>query len=59
MANIKVNELNPAGTELFLDSESFINDLENNEEISVTGGLQLPCSAVTFLMDVCSVWHTF
>ncbi|MEA5516630.1 hypothetical protein [Nodularia sp. UHCC 0506] len=36
MANIKLSELNATGSELFLDSESFLNEL--NEVDSITGG---------------------
>ena len=39
MANIKVNDIKPAGTELFLDSESFMNDVSNDEIDHVLGGL--------------------
>lgn len=39
MANIKVNELNPVGSELFVDSESFINELNEGEELThILGG---------------------
>jgi len=42
MANIKVNdllELNPAGAELFNDSESFMKELsEESEQMEVIGG---------------------
>ncbi|MGD1805131.1 hypothetical protein ACP6PL_06775 [Dapis sp. BLCC M126] len=37
MANITISELRPAGTELFLDSESFVNELID-EELSLTKG---------------------
>lgn len=37
MANITISELRPAGTELFLDSESFINELAD-EELNLTKG---------------------
>ncbi|NEO68990.1 hypothetical protein [Moorena sp. SIO3H5] len=37
MANIKVNDLKPTGTELFLDTESFMNDL-GDDEMSLRGG---------------------
>lgn len=31
MANIKLNELHSAGSELFGDSETFLNELSNDE----------------------------
>ena len=37
MANIKISELHPAGAELFQDSESFLDEL-NEREMSITGG---------------------
>jgi len=40
MANITISELRPAGTELFLDSESFINEL-TDEELNLTKGGEL------------------
>ncbi|GAX35609.1 hypothetical protein [Nodularia sp. NIES-3585] len=36
MANIKLSELNAIGSELFLDSESFLNEL--NDVDSISGG---------------------
>ena len=37
MAEIKITELRPAGSELFQDSESFLNEL-NDQEMSIVGG---------------------
>ena len=37
MANINISDLRPAGAELFLDSESFINEL-TDEELKLTKG---------------------
>ena len=37
MANIKINNLNPAGSELFNDSESYLDEL-TTEELNVIGG---------------------
>jgi hypothetical protein len=38
MANIEVNDINPFGTDLFADSESFLNEL-SNDEMDLRGGL--------------------
>lgn len=38
MATIKLSELQIAGSELFQDSESFINDLNDVASVSVHGG---------------------
>ncbi|MBE9197955.1 MULTISPECIES: hypothetical protein [unclassified Nodularia (in: cyanobacteria)] len=34
MANIKLSELNATGSDLFLDSESFLNELKDVDSIS-------------------------
>ncbi|WP_445635065.1 hypothetical protein NSTC745_06968 [Nostoc sp. DSM 114161] len=39
MANIKLHDLSPAGSELFQDSESFLNELNADELNNVNGGL--------------------
>ena len=39
MANINISDLRPAGVDLFLDSESYINDLTEGEMINkIVGG---------------------
>jgi hypothetical protein len=38
MANIKLSELNIAGSELFQDSESFLNDMSDVDGNLVQGG---------------------
>ncbi len=39
MASIKISELRPAGSELFQDSESFLNELNDGHEMEhVLGG---------------------
>ncbi|OUL37309.1 hypothetical protein BV372_02620 [Nostoc sp. T09] len=38
MAVIKISELRPAGSELFQDSESFLNELNEKEALSLVGG---------------------
>lgn len=39
MANITLSNLNPVGSDLFSDSESFMHDLSNSETNLVNGGL--------------------
>ncbi|BAZ01079.1 hypothetical protein NIES37_50770 [Tolypothrix tenuis PCC 7101] len=46
MSNIKISEILPAGSELFQDSESFLNELTNEEILDTKGG-RLPASLVT------------
>ncbi|OUL30846.1 hypothetical protein BV378_02950 [Nostoc sp. RF31YmG] len=38
MASIKIAELRPAGSELFQDSESFLNELNEKEISTAIGG---------------------
>ncbi|MDZ7960240.1 MAG: hypothetical protein RMY34_20545 [Aulosira sp. DedQUE10] len=38
MASIKISELRPAGSELFQDSESFLNELNEKEISTAVGG---------------------
>lgn len=38
MANIKINNLNPAGSDLFADSESFMTEL-SDAELATQGGM--------------------
>ncbi|QLE39980.1 class IIb bacteriocin, lactobin A/cerein 7B family [Nostoc sp. C052] len=39
MATIKINNLNAAGSDLFNDSESYLNELTNEEVTSINGGI--------------------
>ncbi|WP_190462920.1 MULTISPECIES: hypothetical protein [Oscillatoriales] len=38
MATIKISDLHAAGSELLLDSESYLNELTNQEGLNVLGG---------------------
>lgn len=38
MANIKLSELSPVGSELFQDAENFLNELSDRELSNVFGG---------------------
>ena len=38
MANINISDLRPAGADLFLDSESYLNDLTEGETNVLLGG---------------------
>jgi hypothetical protein len=42
MATIKICDLHTAGSELLLDSESYLNELTNEEGLGVLGGLRAP-----------------
>ncbi len=38
MANINISNLRPAGADLFLDSESYLHDLTEQEMVDTLGG---------------------
>ena len=38
MANINISDLRPAGADLFLDSESYLNDVTEGEMTNILGG---------------------
>lgn len=51
MSKIKISELHAAGSELFHDSESFLNEITDEQEIdSVLGGFHIQFSkrSITF-----------
>ena len=39
MASIKISELHPAGSDLFSDSESYMNELSEGEIGGIQGGM--------------------
>ncbi|MEY2856102.1 MAG: hypothetical protein RLZZ74_411 [Cyanobacteriota bacterium] len=41
MATLKISELNPAGAELFQDSENFLEELSDRELGLVVGGVDI------------------
>ena len=41
MAEIKLSELRPAGSELLEDSESFLNELNDRDLENVAGGISI------------------
>ncbi len=42
MAAIKIDDITPAGAELFVDSENFMEELSNDELLAVLGGKIMP-----------------
>ncbi|NJL63520.1 MAG: hypothetical protein HC903_18905 [Methylacidiphilales bacterium] len=50
MSTLKISELRPAGSELFQDSESFLNEL-NDQEIGAIagGGYKVPLTSVVYV----------
>ncbi|AOX00288.1 hypothetical protein BJP34_13215 [Moorena producens PAL-8-15-08-1] len=47
MANIKINDIKPAGAELFFDSESYLDQIQEDELRSVVGGVTPSTAAIT------------
>ena len=50
MANIKITDLCPAGSDLFADAETYISDLSDGELSDVYGGL-LPLFVIATAID--------
>ncbi|MUG94308.1 hypothetical protein F7734_18755 [Scytonema sp. UIC 10036] len=48
MSNIKIENIQPAGSQLFQDPESFLNEMSDREMWSVQGGLTLDTLVITF-----------
>jgi hypothetical protein len=46
MANIVISELRPAGSDLFMDSESYLTDLTDNELHMTQGGSTAFCAGM-------------
>ena len=42
MANITISNINHAGYDLFVDSDSFLKEINDNEFMEVTGGIITP-----------------
>ncbi|MDZ8186038.1 MAG: hypothetical protein RMX96_14445 [Nostoc sp. ChiSLP02] len=55
MATIKIHDLSPAGSELFQDSESFLNEL-TDAELGVHGGRAAESVTVTITLTVTYSW---
>lgn len=47
MATIKISNLNPAGSEFFLSSESYMNEISEGEINGIHGGSSNACWAIT------------
>jgi len=53
MATIKISDLHSAGSELFMDSESYLNEL-TNEELNMAHGGSTP-ACVSFIVILTSI----
>ena len=52
MATIKIADLNPVGSEFFADSESYLNELTNDELNMTQGGSTPACISITVVTIV-------
>ncbi len=52
MSNIEIHELSSSGSELFEDSESFLDELSDEETTALTGGRRLAYSVVSINSNV-------
>ncbi len=50
MPNIKISDLHSTGSELFSDSESYMNELGDSEFNTINGGSGWPCAIVSGLL---------
>ncbi|NET76708.1 hypothetical protein [Okeania sp. SIO1F9] len=55
MANINISDLRPAGADLFLDSQSYLNDLTEVEMTNTLGGIN-PMTLVANVVFATMIW---
>ncbi|MEA5565626.1 MULTISPECIES: hypothetical protein [unclassified Anabaena] len=58
MASIAINELKFAGSDLLVDSESFLNDLEDRDLTAAVGGITPVVTFTATALGTVSVWGT-
>ena len=58
MGNINISDLRPAGADLFLDSESYLNDLTEGEMTNIDGGLS-PFIAFIVVQAIASIPYAY
>ncbi|WP_019499238.1 hypothetical protein [Pseudanabaena sp. PCC 6802] len=51
MATIQINELNPAGSDLFNDLESFMSDLTDEQINSKRGGCVVSVASIPYRLN--------
>ena len=52
--DIKINDIKPAGAELFADSEGFMDGLSNDELGNVLGGMFAPAAISSIISNHCA-----
>lgn len=58
MANIKINDIKPAGADLFADDESLLTELKDNEISAVFGGALIKGPLSSLLSIKCPCTNT-
>lgn len=59
MATINISDLHPTGSDLFSDSEGYMNELGDSEIGAIQGGrTSLLCVAISIVIVVASVYYT-
>lgn len=58
MAYIQLSNLRPAGSDLFVDSENFLNDLSDRELAATVGGVTPVVTFTAASLGTVSVWGT-
>lgn len=58
MASIAINEIKFAGADLLVDSESFLNDLEDRDLTAAVGGVTPVVTFTAVKLGTVSVWGT-
>jgi hypothetical protein len=58
MASIKISNLNPTGSDLFADSESYLNELKDEELTSIQGGTGVCNPRSSFRCSTFLCWLT-
>ncbi|WP_424100629.1 hypothetical protein [Moorena producens] len=61
MANIEVNDIKPAGADLFEDSQSFLTELKDDEFNKIVGGWTFigKCGVGNTFIGKCRLSNTF
>ena len=58
MASIKIDNLQPTGSDLFNDSESYLNELNNQELELVNGGSTIELSIIITVTVTATITST-
>jgi hypothetical protein len=59
MSTISISNLKPSGLELFSDSESYLNEISENELTDITGGSSPICLSIGARVSAASSYRCF